>query len=330
MASRVGVTAAVLTVALLTGGCGSGDQDAQAPIARADSAPAAAASAFPAVKPGAKGIEQVLSDASTGGPEFAPSVSVLTPGENRIGFGLFNKKGVMARENAVALYVANADGTNPKGPYPARRESLKVPAAFQSEQTATEETPYVYVTTVPFLRPGKYGVVAVVKRGDALLASTPSPLTVGKPGSGPPAVGETPPRITTLTPKDVGGDLGKLTTRKPPLRSLVSTNFAEVLGGRPVVLGFATPQLCQTRICGPVVDIMAEIQARYGKQVEFIQQEVYVDNDPSKGLRPQLVRFRLQTEPWAYVIDRYGKIAARFEGAFSSEELDAAVRGVAP
>lgn len=322
--------AALFVSAALLGGCGGGDGGSGKPVERADSAPAAPAGSFPQVGAGDNGIEQVLRNATTGGPEFAPSVSVLTPGENRIGFGLFNKQGVMTRESAVALYIARADGTGPKGPYPARRESLKVPAAFESQQTATEETPYVYVTSVPFVRPGRYGVVAVVKRGGKLLASTPAPITVGKPGSGPPGVGQTPPRITTLTPKDVGGDLSRLTTRKPPLRSLVSTNFAEVLGGRPVVLGFATPQLCQTRICGPVVDIMAEMQSRYGKQVEFIQQEVYVDNDPSKGLRPQLVRFRLQTEPWTYVIDRYGKIAARFEGAFSSAELDAAVRGVAP
>lgn len=330
MVPRTRLPLFLLVVAALAGGCGSDDQGSGAPVQRADSAPAAPASAFPAVTSGDSGIEQVLSGASTGGPEFAPSVSVLQPGENRVGFGLFNKSGVMARESTVALYVAKADGTDAKGPYPARRESLKVPAAFQSEQTATEETPYVYVTSVPFLRPGKYGVVAVVKRGAALLASTPAPITVGAPGSGPPAVGDLAPRITTLTPKDVGGDLSKLTTRKPPLRSLVSTNVADVLGRKPVVLGFATPQLCQTRICGPVVDIMAELQSRSGSRAEFVQQEVYVDNDPSKGLRPQLLRYRLKTEPWTYVIDRSGRIAARFEGAFSSAELDAAVRGVAP
>ena len=330
MVSRLRALLAALAVLAPLGGCGDEGQGSKAPVERVDGAPAAPVSAFPAVGRRDTGIEQVLSDATTGGPEFAPSVSVLTPGENRIGFGLFSKDGVMARESAVALYVADEDGTNPKGPYPARRESLKVPAAFQSEQTATEETPYVYVTSVPFLRPGKYGVVAVVKRGDALLASTPAPVIVGKPGSGPPAVGDMAPRITTLTPADVGGDLSKLTTRKPPLKSLVSTNVADVLGRKAVVLGFATPQLCQTRVCGPVVDILAELQSRYGGRAAFVQQEVYVDNDPSKGLRPQLVRYRLKTEPWTYVIDRSGRIAARFEGAFSSEELDAAVRGVAP
>lgn len=327
MAARPVLLLALSTTALL-GGCGSEQNTASTPVQRPDSAPAAATTAFPAAKQ--NGIEQVLKDASAGGPEFAPSVSVLTPGENRIGFGLFNENGEMARENTVALYIANAEGAQAEGPYPARRESLKVPPAFRSQQTATDETSFVYVATVPFKRTGKYGVVAVVKRGDSLLASTPTPISVAKSNTGPPAVGETAPTITTQTPDDVGGDLTKLTTRKPPLRSLVSTNVADVLGQKPLVLSFVTPQLCQTRVCGPVVDVMAEIQARYGDRVAFVQQEVYIDDDPSKGLRPQLVTYRLETEPWTYVIDRSGKIAARFEGALSAAELDAAVRGVAP
>lgn len=328
MDPRSPLALALLAAASLAG-CGNTSETPSAPVKQSDSAPAAPATAFPAVKASDTGIEQVLKDATTGGPEFAPSVSVLTPGKNRIGFGLLNENGVMARESTTALYIAKADGTAPQGPYPARRESLKVPAAFQSEQSAAEETPYVYVTSVPFTRPGKYGVVAVVKHGNSLLASTPAPITVGKTGTGPPAVSQKALSITTLTPKDVGGDLTKLTTRKPPLRSLVTTNVADVLGRKPLVLSFVTPQLCQTRICGPVVDVMADVQSRYGDRVEFVQQEVYKDDDPSKGLRPQLITYRLQTEPWTYVIDRSGQITARFEGALSSAELDAAVRGVA-
>jgi peroxiredoxin len=42
-------------------------------------------------------------------------------------------------------------------------------------------------------------------------------------------------------------------------------------------------------------------------------------------LREQLQTYRLQTEPWTFVIDRNGIISSRFEGAFSSSELERAV-----
>jgi hypothetical protein len=34
----------------------------------------------------------------------------------------------------------------------------------------------------------------------------------------------------------------------------------------------------------------------------------------------------LPTEPWAFVVDRHGRIAARIEGAYSVRELTAAVK----
>jgi len=330
MAARIRTLSAAVCMTVVFAGCGSSGDSAETTSSDSKSVAAAPASMFPAVSSSQAGIDEVLADAVSGGPQLAPSVSQLAPGQNRFGFGLFDENGEMPPEDKVAIYVAKADGTDPKGPYTARRESLEVLPAFRSEQTAGDATPYVWVTTIPFTKPGKYGAVAVVKKGARLAASAPVSITVSKKGSGPPGVGDTAPKISTDTPADVGGDISKLTTRKPPIESLVNTDIADVQGSKPVVLGFATPQLCQTRVCGPVVDIMAQLQARYGDRVAFIQQEVYVDNDPGKGLRPQLVAYELKTEPWTYVIDRTGRIAARFEGAFSVDELDAAVRGVAP
>jgi len=36
-------------------------------------------------------------------------------------------------------------------------------------------------------------------------------------------------------------------------------------------------------------------------------------------------RWNLPTEPWAFAIDREGRVAARLEGAFSARELDEAL-----
>ena len=59
----------------------------------------------------------------------------------------------------------------------------------------------------------------------------------------------------------------------------------------------------------------------------FIHQEVYVDNQPSKGCRPQFNAFHLRTEPWLFAINRRGIIVARFEGAFGTAELSRRAEG---
>ena len=60
-------------------------------------------------------------------------------------------------------------------------------------------------------------------------------------------------------------------------------SFDDVVGKKPVALLFATPQLCQSRVCGPVTDIALQMKAKYGDKMDFIHQEVYVDNDPQQG-----------------------------------------------
>jgi hypothetical protein len=102
-------------------------------------------------------------------------------------------------------------------------------------------------------------------------------------------------------------------------------DLADVLGRKPVVLLFATPALCQTRICGPVVDVAEQVKQEHGDDVAFIHQEIYVDNSIDKGSRPPVKAFGLPSEPWLYVIDRKGEVSTAIEGAFSVAELEDAV-----
>jgi hypothetical protein len=139
-----------------------------------------------------------------------------------------------------------------------------------------------------------------------------------------PAVGERPPRIHTPTEAEVGGDLASIDTRLPP-SSMHDADFADVLGKEPVVLLFATPQLCQSRVCGPVVDVAEQVKANAGDDAEFIHMEVFRDNRIDRGVRPQMQAFKLRSEPWLFVFDRSGKVAARIEGAFSERELEQAL-----
>ena len=54
--------------------------------------------------------------------------------------------------------------------------------------------------------------------------------------------------------------------------------------------------------------------------------EIYNDNDPSKGVRPQVRAFDLPSEPWLFAIDRRGTISSVVEGAFGVEAMTAAVK----
>jgi hypothetical protein len=187
----------------------------------------------------------------------------------------------------------------------------------------------VYVAEVPFETAGKYELLGIARLDDRLVAASSvlPAVTVLKAGDDPiPRTGEPAPRISTPTEADVGGDLASIDTRIPP-SSMHANDFADVVGKKPVVLLFATPALCQSRVCGPVVDVAEQVKAGMGEEdVEFIHMEVFEDNDINKGLRPQLAEYKLQTEPWLFTVDAKGKVASRIEGAFSLGELETAIR----
>jgi hypothetical protein len=310
---------------LVLAACGSDDGGGSAP------APPEPSAAEPAAFPRADGGSfSALAKGLTEGPILAPAVSVLKVGPNRVGFALFDRAKKQLDVPAVAVYTADADGTNVRGPYVARKESLNVDTRYRSEGPASDlaNGDAFYVADVPFRKRGTQVMLGLVKLDGRLVVASPVGATqVGTPG-GPPDVGDRAIRIHTLTASDVGGDLAKISTRIPPPKEMLQTDFADVVGRKPVVLQFATPALCASRTCGPVVDIAEQVRAQNGGGVTFIQQEIYKDNEVNKGFRDQVGAWRLRTEPWTYVIDRRGRVAARFEGVFSVGELARAVQKV--
>jgi hypothetical protein len=246
----------------------------------------------------------------------------FTPGNERFTFGLTDtaQRYVYA---PTAVYIASSLTAPAEGPYLAPEDPIGVAPQFRSKQNAgPDDLQAVYSTTIPFPRAGFFDVLTLTRAGPKLIGSTGKiAVAVRLPI---PNVGQRPPDITTLTAASVHGDIGLLTTRIPP-ENMHSVSFSQVLGKRPIALLIATPELCVSRVCGPVTDILVELQHQFGARIVFIHQEVYVDNDPSKGLRPQLTAFHLQTEPWLFTINRHGVIAARLQGAFGINEARQAI-----
>lgn len=319
---------AALTTLLALGvaACGGGSStDTQASSDR----PAPPASNFPSAQ--GKTLDQVLngSHAQHSNLVASPAGEVYAAGENRFGFGVFTVSRTQVTDAEVALYAAPANGGKAVGPFPAHAESLTVQPQFESETTKTDPdaAKEVYVSNVKFSHDGNWNLVAMFRQGSGYAATLMPTVRVGS-FNDIPTVGQKPPRIHTPTAADVNGKLAKIDTRTPH-DDMHAADFAKVLGHKPVVLLVATPALCQSRVCGPVVDVAEEVEHEpASKGVAFIHQEVYNHNNASDGYRPQLRAFGLKSEPWLFVIDRKGVIRTRIEGAFSAAELEQAVRQV--
>jgi hypothetical protein len=315
--STLPVTSIVFLLLLFAAGCsdeGGGSDASSQSAPPASEFPAADGSLEDVVAEGGSADEIVVS----------PAGGVYTPGDNRFGFGVFTVAREQITNADVAIYAAPGPNGKPRGPFPARIESLETDPSFRARTTAEDPDAALalYVTELPLDRLGEWRLVALVRQDDRLLASRLPSIEVAEHPELP-AVGEAAPRVHTPTVEDVG-DVSQIDTRVPH-DTMHEEDLADVLGEKPVVLVFATPALCQSRVCGPVVDVAEQVKAETEEDVAFIHMEVYEDNNASKGLRPQLRAFGLPTEPWLFAMDRTGKVATRIEGGFGVEDVRQAV-----
>jgi hypothetical protein len=256
---------------------------------------------------------------------------VLEPGRNRVAFALFDRTRRQIADTPTALYVARADGTHVRGPFSARYLTLAVKPQFQSSTTTRDpdSARSIYVASPDFPATGEYRMLGVAQLDQRLVAASPATVYVRRRWL-PPDIGDRAPRVHTPTRASVKGDLASIDTRVPP-DTMHGTDLAKVLGRRPVMLLFATPGLCPSRICGPVADVVEQLKSDHAKDAEFIHMEIYRENRPEAGQRSQVRAYGLPSEPWLFAIDRRGRVAARIEGAFSLDEakkaLDAAMTG---
>ena len=338
-ALRRTLAAASCALALALAGCGdddgggSGSGSDENPVAQVPSGLQEQVSAAQDPKesdfPATEGRTlQDVADAIGGGPEMGLAGSVFRAGEdNRIAFGVIDDTAGFVY-GKTALYYAKSPTSPAKGPFPAPADVLVTDPPYRSEQAATEADPFaaVYATNVKLPKqPGPYAVMAVTLV-DGKPVAAPGQIQTIAPGDDKiPAVGDAAPLVQTDTVASAGGDVESIDTRRPT-SDMHEDSFAEVAGKKPVALLFATPQLCQSRVCGPVVDIALQLKAKYGDQVDFIHQEVYTDNDPAMGLREPLQQFGLQSEPWLFVVGEDGKVTARLEGSFGLNAFDQALQ----
>jgi hypothetical protein len=152
--------------------------------------------------------------------------------------------------------------------------------------------------------------------------------------------GDPAPSIKTPTLADVGGDVAKLSSDQKPDPDFYKTSEADALAAKkPFVLIFATPKFCKTATCGPTLDKLKPVAAAH-PEVTFINVEPYQLTYSDGSLQPVLDAtgnltpvdatnaFKLQTEPYVFVVGSDGIVKASFELVFSPDEIEAAIKAV--
>lgn len=247
--------------------------------------------------------------------------SLLPAGRSRFAFGLAGPTNALVEGATPQVWLARDQTSRALGPFPARW--LKLTGYQQThDRSPRSQLGGFYLAEIDLPQPGTWQVATIVEVASqraaaqgAIKTSRQVPAPVGsKALAGPTPVATSP------------AGLARICTRIPvcPLHS-ISLDQA-LRSGKPTVVSFATPLLCASRMCGPVVDEQILAFRKLGDQANFIHVEIYPQRDVNKPA-PLYIAWKLPTEPWMFVIDREGVIRARLgEGPTVAAEIEAALR----
>jgi len=242
--------------------------------------------------------------------------SELTVGSNRFIIGLLDSNDAPVNNPDIEVSVD----------FFALAESESEPAT-RADFEYVESVPGkrgVYVGNVEFSAEGEWGAEVALSGGgvdENLVASFDV-----RQDSSTPSIGEAVPPSNTLTADDAK-TLSEISTDDSPDPKFYELSIDEALKERtPFVVAFATPKFCTSATCGPTLDIVKDASADY-PQVNYLHVEPYSNLDDPDNLKPiKAVReWGLPSEPWVFVVDANGKLAAKYEGVLSADELRAAL-----
>ncbi len=259
-----------------------------------------------------KGTLQAIWDQPGDNVTVVPGTGDFSPGVVRYSFLVVRMNGELVLRPTATVDLARGLNDAPFQRVTARLERVAAPD--------TGELPALYVAKLRIQEPGTYWLVAQPK-GSTVQALGQFEV---KAKSGSPALGSPAPRTDTPTLGEL--PISQLTTRTPPDRDLLRWSVADSIAAhKPFVVTFATPKYCDSRTCGPVVDVVRSVAHDF-PGIRFIHVEIYEHNDPHQGQNRWVRAWKLPSEPWTFVVGADGLIKAKFEGAFSARELRQAVK----
>jgi hypothetical protein len=269
-------------------------------------------------KPKAQSINDIVTSVSKGGDgrlTVIQAVQDVPVGDDaRISFALLDQVDQARRYTGgtLRLYVArDPDGPILQGP---------VEAGYHGEGLGEKG---VYVSRVKLTSAGSWFVLVLGKPADApreMFGGTAYMAVTTVPG---PARGAKALSVATPTPSDHRG-VEPYCTRKPPCSMHKLSLDVALANGKPTVFNIGTPQFCQSRVCGPVVDVVQTVSNEFAGRVNFVHAEVYKDDKdaPAKQiLSPAAQAYQLEQEPITYWIKPDGTITERIVGPVDVAEV---------
>ncbi len=261
---------------------------------------------------------------SIGGLEAILATTDLGPGPNRFSFLLLTPESLITvPEVSINAYPVAPDGSMATTP------ADSAAAGFHLWPYGTRGN---YVAELDFPETGQWVVRAAVDDPDLGQLAVGIPVAIA-PKTTTPFVGDTAPPTANKTSATVDS-LSMLTTGSNPDPALYQLTVDQaVTNGLPTVLVFASPSLCSSPTCGPQVETVSSLAVEHAGAANFIHIEVYdnpheIQGDLSRGrYSPPAVDWGLTNlhdylnESWVFVLEPGGRIAARFEGYASADEL---------
>lgn len=286
----LGLTAASSLVLSACGGEGS-DGDATA----ANGSPGPSPADVPAV-----GAEQQL---------FVQQASIeyLTGDDRFVAFGVRDLQNNELADADVQVFLRSLPTTTEGEP-----QIVAGPlAATYSPAIETGQGVYYLRATLP--EPGFYEIVALAGEDHGTAAIQ----VVDAAGSQVAVPGEEAVAAPTATVADDMGHFSICTN--DPQCGMHDVSLDDALAsGSPVALLFATPQFCQTAVCGPSVATLESVRADY-PEVAFVHTEIFAEEPQGPtvagaALVPAVEAWRLPSEPWFFTIGTDGVIVDRIDG----------------
>lgn len=246
------------------------------------------------------------------GEDFATGVT------NYVGLGLVSAANQPIVAGSAQIWmVPSADpkaAVEPKGPFPAPWY------AYSSPQQGG--TPGINAADLEFDRPGVWTLLVEVEAGGVKSLGNLALTIQAEPknkGVGDKAIASQTPTV------DDNRGVDPICTRKPPCPMHEVTLASAIRSGKPVAFIFGTPAFCESRTCGPNLEELLQVRKDVGDKVVFIHAEVYKNDEEAVAqqiVSPTFKEWGFQSEPWIYVIDDKGLIAARYEGPVVASRIN--------
>jgi hypothetical protein len=266
------------------------------------------------------------------------SYDLAADSETRFLVGLLTEGNLFVSGGAIDLRFSFLGETEAQGQPQFYREARAefMPLPFEPEGPpeitagpASQGRGVYVVESFEFDRPGFWEVEVTAPLPDGAATTTAAFQVLPEPVV--PTVGERAPRTENLT-LDSDAREGAIDSRAEtegqiPDLELHRTTIADAIAdGRPVLAVFSTPVYCVSQFCGPITDMISELEAEYGERAAFVHVEVWHDF-AAQEINEAAADWLLTpdgdlTEPWVFLIGEDGRIRARWDNVATRQEIE--------